>query len=375
MALASCRSIAGIEDYTYVADQSTLDGSAADGAKDGTTDGGADSGACNTKPTLVFSTTDDLVDLYVQGGKLLFEIYSGANSTSSISSCDPNNCLAITNHVLADPVLFTEAVTTKRLYWSDMGDKGDAGPAKNGAIWSLDWPNSGAAKSPVNTALAYPNYLAPNTDESVIFFTDDSNNAFINVPGPATLQKCTLPTCASPTLWGSGFYATYSILVGAARVFFVAATDLPGTKLALYACSQNAPCDNPPKKLIEGQALSNEAVAESADTVYITSAEQNAILQIAPSGTISTFVPNQTTPTSLGVDNGYLYWVAVTQPQGKDSYIGELRRKKLDGTGGVESILCNLNTPSKIHFDAGFIYFADVSNTGNARVERVAKPK
>lgn len=375
LALAACRGIAGIDDFTYVAESSDAEGDARSSV-DSSVDASADSGACNLKPTTVFSTTDTLYNVFLQGGLMFVEIFSGANSSTSVSACDPNNCVAITPYILADTVLWTEDVTSKHIYWTDVGQKNpDGGPAKNGALWSIAWPGDAGPKTAVNSALNYPNYLKETADESQVFFTDDPNNDFTNQPGPATLLKCTLPTCASPTLWGSGFFSTYSLLIGASRVFFMASSDLAGSKKALFACSQTAPCDMPPKKLVEGQALNSESYVESNDTIFITSADQSAILQIAPSGTISTFAANQTTPEAIGIDSGWLYWYAVTQTQGKSAYIADLRRKRQDGTGNVETILCGLNTPTQIHFDANYIYIVDSGASGNTRVERISKPK
>ncbi len=368
--LLSCRGIAGIDDFSYVP-------GAADGASDGagSLDGAADSGACSLKPTLVYSTTDTLYGVFVRGGRLFFETFSSANNSTSVASCDPSSCVAITPYILADPVLWTEDITAKHIYWTDVGDKGDAGPAKNGAITSIAWVADAGAKTTVNGTLNYPNYLRETADESQVFFTDDPNNDFTNVPGAATLLKCTLPTCVSPVLWGSGFFTTYSMVMGASRVFFMAASDLAGSKKSLYACSQTAPCDTPPKKLIEGQALNNEAYAEANDTVYITSADQNSIQQVAPGGAITTFAADQTTPHALAIDSGFAYWFAVTLQQGKGSYIAEMRRKKLDGSGSVETILCGLNTPDQIHFDADHVYVTEASSSSGTRIERIPKPK
>ena len=373
--LVSCRGIAGIDDFTYVSE-------IADAARDGAAsdanvvdDSAADSGACSVKPTVVYSTTDTLYGVFLQGGRLFFETFSSANNSTSLAACDPSSCVAITPFILADPVLWTEDITSKHIYWTDVGDKVDGGAAKNGGLYSIAWPGDAGPKTAVNSALNFPNYLRENADESHVFFTDDPNNDFTNLPGPATLLKCTLPTCASPVLWGNGFFTTYSLVMGVSRVFFMASSDLAGSKKALFACSQTAPCDMPPKKLLEGQALNKEAFAESNDTVFITSADQNAIQQIAPGGAITTFAANQTTPVALGIDAGWVYWFAITLPQGKGSYIAELRRKKLDGSGSVETILCGLNTPDQIHFDADHVYVTEAGASGGTKIERIPKPK
>jgi hypothetical protein len=329
------------------------------------------------KPTSVFSTTDTIYNIFLQGGFIFFEIYSGSNNSTSVSACDPGNCVGITPYILADKALWTEDVTAKKIYWTDVGDTlADGGPVKNGAIYSIAWPGDAGPKTPVNAALNYPNYLKETADESFVYFTDDPNNDTTNEPGPATLGKCTLPTCASPVQWGGGFFTTYNMIVGSSRVFFMAASDLAGSKKALFACSQTTPCDTPqPKKLLEGPALDSEGYVESNDTIFITSADQNAILQIAPSGTISTFAPNQTTPEGIGIDNGWVYWFAVTATQGKSGYTADLRRKKLDGTGGVENIICGLNTPAQLRFDASFIYLVDAGASNSTKVERIPKPQ
>ncbi len=375
--LPSCRGIAGIDDFTYVPDFVDA-ASDAQLSVDGGHDGGsaADSGACNVTPTVIYSTTDTLYGVFLQGGRLFFETFSAANNSTSVASCDPANCVAITPYILADPTLWTEDITNTHIYWSDVGAKlTDGGPAKNGSISVITWPGDAGPKTAVSSALNYPNYLRETADESQVFFTDDPNNDFTVQPGPATLLKCTLPTCASPVLWGSGFFTTYAMVMGASRVFFMASSDLAGSKKALLACSQTAPCDMPPKKLLEGQALNNESFAESNDSIFITSADQNAIIQIAPSGAITTFAANQTTPASLGIDSGWVYWFAVTQSQGKSSFIADLRRKKLDGSGSVETLLCGLNTPSQVHFDLDHVYIAEASTSASTKIERIPKPK
>jgi hypothetical protein len=226
----------------------------------------------------------------------------------------------------------------------------------------------------VSGTLAYPNYVSALADETALFYTDDPNNSFTSKSGPATLVKCSLPTCATPTPWGAGFFTTYTLLTGSARVFFMAASDVAGSKKALFACGLTTPCTTPPKKLIESPGLDRETFGEQADTVYMTSADQGAILQIAPDGTITTFASAQSTPVGIAFDSGWVYWFGVTQSQGKGIYTADLRRKKADGSGAIESVLCGLSSPTAILLDSRNVYFTESNPSGGTNVVRAIKP-